>query len=178
MSNDKDRKENEYEEHVAKESETTEKKGQDLEGQQDVENQQDASEKRSEETDKKTIETTSQEASDNLGSGSYDGDYRGQEDSQPREKERIIERVVEKEKQDNTLGTISLVTGIIGIVFFFCCFGVDIALGVVALVTGILGYNKGQDYSLAGIIMGAIIVGLNLLGIIGIFSLNLLDSVL
>ena len=75
----------------------------------------------------------------------------------------MIERIVEKDKEDNTLGTIALVTGIVGIVLFFCCFGVDFILGIVALVTGILGHREGQKYALAGLVMGAVVIVLNLL---------------
>ncbi len=102
----------------------------------------------------------------------------GEENSEPHYKEKVIERVVEREHQDNTLGVISLVTGIAGLVFFFCCFGIDLVLGIVALVTGILGHRNNQSYSLAGLIMGAIVLGLNVLVILGFMSLRIFDALL
>lgn len=56
---------------------------------------------------------------------------------------------------NNTLGTISLVSGILG-VLFFCCPYMSVILGIAALVCGILGYQQQQKYALAGIILGAI----------------------
>ena len=57
---------------------------------------------------------------------------------------------------NNTLGTISLVSGILGVLFFFCCPYMSVILGIAALVCGILGYQQQQKYALAGIILGAI----------------------
>ena len=103
------------------------------------------------------------------GHGDQDSHWRGDDhpgtnyEGQAYERERVIERIVEKDQADNTLGTIALVTGIVGIVLFFCCFGVDFILGIVALVTGILGHREGQKYALAGLVMGAVVIVLNLL---------------
>ncbi len=57
---------------------------------------------------------------------------------------------------NNTLGTISLVSGILGVLFFFCCPYMSVILGIAALVCGILGYQQQQKYALAGIILGVI----------------------
>jgi len=76
---------------------------------------------------------------------------------------------------NNTLGIISLVTGILGMVFYFCCFGIDLVLGVAALVTGILGNQQGQDYSLVGIVLGIIVIVLNLMALLGILGFSILS---
>ncbi len=63
--------------------------------------------------------------------------------------------------QNNTLGLVSLIAGILGILLF-CCPYVPILLGVVALICGILGLQQQQQYALAGTIIGgvAVIVGI------------------
>lgn len=94
----------------------------------------------------------------------------------PHYREKVVERVIEREKEDNTLGIISLVTGIAALIMFACCVGVDLVLGIVALVTGIIGHKNDQSYSLAGLIMGAIVVGLNVLAILGFLSMSILDT--
>lgn len=80
--------------------------------------------------------------------------------------------------QDKTLPTISLVLGILGMVFF-CCYG-GIPFGVGALITGFIGMNNvnknptqygGKGLAIAGMVMGAIsffgIILLLLLGMLG-----------
>ncbi len=64
---------------------------------------------------------------------------------------------------NNTLGTIALVAGILGMLLFFCCPYMSIVLGLVAIVCGILGHQQQQKYALAGIILG---VAATALGII------------
>ena len=68
--------------------------------------------------------------------------------------------------RDKTLPTISMVLGILGIVFF-CCYG-GIPFGIGALVTGYLGFNNvnknpaqydGRGLAIAGMIMGVISLG-------------------
>jgi hypothetical protein len=72
--------------------------------------------------------------------------------------------------QDQTLPTISLILGILGIMLF-CCYG-GFPLGLAAAVTGYLGLqntNKdpmqygGRNLAIAGIILGAIAFLINLL---------------
>lgn len=80
-------------------------------------------------------------------------------------------------QKDHTLGIIALVSGIVGLVLFFCCWGIDFVLGVVALVTGILAHRDNQNYALAGIIMGAIIIIMNIMAILGFISFALLEMI-
>ncbi len=70
------------------------------------------------------------------------------------------------EASNNTLGIISLVAGIIGVILFFCCSYISVVLGVVALICGILGYQQKQQYAMAGIILGAISIVLGIIFII------------
>lgn len=58
-------------------------------------------------------------------------------------------------KQNNTLGIIGLVTGIMALLFF-CCPILGVILGAVALVCGIIAKGQNQKFALAGIIMGII----------------------
>lgn len=80
--------------------------------------------------------------------------------------------------QDQTLPTISLILGILGIVLF-CCYG-GFPFGIAAIVTGFLGFqntNKnplqygGRGLAIAGMILGVIgfigVLILLLLGIVG-----------
>ena len=70
------------------------------------------------------------------------------------------------EAQNNTLGIISLVVGIVGVLLFVCCSYISVVLGIVALICGILGYQQKQQYALAGIILGAISIVLGIIFII------------
>ncbi len=60
--------------------------------------------------------------------------------------------------KNHTLGVISLISGILGVLLVFCCPYVPIVLGLVALVCGILARQQQQNYALAGIILGAIVI--------------------
>ncbi len=70
------------------------------------------------------------------------------------------------EAKNNTLGIISLVSGIVGVLLFVCCSYISVVLGIVALICGILGYQQKQQYALAGIILGAISIVLGIIFII------------
>ncbi|MGM0688644.1 MAG: DUF4190 domain-containing protein [Bacillota bacterium] len=72
-------------------------------------------------------------------------------------------KMVAVQTPNNTLGTVSLVTGILGVLLFFCCPYISVILGLTALVCGILGWQQQQKYALAGIILG---VAATALGII------------
>ncbi len=69
--------------------------------------------------------------------------------------ERLDAEVVNQGPDNHTLGIVALVTGILALVLSFCCPYIDIVLAIVAIVCGVLGYREGQNYSLAGIILGA-----------------------
>lgn len=65
--------------------------------------------------------------------------------------------------QNQTLATVSLVLGILGILLF-CCYG-GFYFGIAAMITGYLGFNSankdpqqygGKGLAIAGMIMGAI----------------------
>lgn len=60
------------------------------------------------------------------------------------------------EETNNTLGTVGLVSGILSVIFVFCCGYLSIVLGIIALVCGILAQQRQQQYGLAGIVLGAI----------------------
>jgi|GEM_PF-4853373 len=64
--------------------------------------------------------------------------------------------------QNDTLGIIGLISGILGVVCF-CCYPLSIVLGVIAVVCGFLAKSKGQKFALAGIILGFAAIGLSLL---------------
>ena len=66
-------------------------------------------------------------------------------------------------KQNNTLGVVGLVSGILGLVFAICCSPIGVLLGITALVCGIIANNRNQKYGLAGIILGAISLALGLI---------------
>ena len=68
--------------------------------------------------------------------------------------------------QNNTLGIVSLVSGIAGLIFSICCYPLGIVLSILALICGIIGNQRGQQYALAGIILGAISLLLSLVFII------------
>ncbi len=65
--------------------------------------------------------------------------------------------------KNNTLGVISLVAGIAGVLLFICCSYISIILGVVALICGILGKQQEQEYALAGIVLGAVAIVLGII---------------
>lgn len=61
------------------------------------------------------------------------------------------------EKTNNTLGIVSLVIGILGVLFVCCPYG-GIILGIAALICGILARQQQQQFALAGIILGAVAI--------------------
>ena len=80
--------------------------------------------------------------------------------------------------QDQTLPIISLVLGILGFVLM-CCYG-GLPLGVAAMITGYLGMTNttnnpmqygGRGLAIAGMVIGGVEVGINLLWVI-IFVLS------
>ncbi len=68
------------------------------------------------------------------------------------------------QRQDNTLGIISL---ILGIVSFFT----GIIFSVLAIVVGYIGMKRDQKYALAGLVLGVITLILNILLLIFFFSM-------
>jgi len=83
------------------------------------------------------------------------------------------ENVVE-ESRNNTLGIISLVFGILGVLgaLLCCCFSpVGSVLGIVALICGILGHQQKQQFALAGLILGAVAI---FLGVVIFITLQLI----
>ena len=106
-----------------------------------------------------------------------ESEYTGEKEDEPKKvyREVVVERVREQEP-NNSLGVVSLVTGIIGLVMFFCCFGIDIILAIIAIITGILGYKENQQHALAGMILGLITLGLYILVIAGIFSIAMFEG--
>ncbi len=67
------------------------------------------------------------------------------------------------EKPNNTLGIVSLVCGILAVIFIFCCGYLAIILGIGALVCGILAQQRQQQYAMAGIILGAAGIALGII---------------
>ena len=67
------------------------------------------------------------------------------------------------QSQDQTLPTVSLVLGILGLLLM-CCFFSGIPLGVAAVITGYLGMknadNKPMQYGGRGLAVGGIILGI------------------
>ncbi len=85
-----------------------------------------------------------------------------------------------RQPEDNTLGILSLVFGILGVanmLFCSCCMGpynvIAAVVGMVALVCGIIGHQNNQQYALAGLVLGAITVFL----VVVVFVLFLLGFV-
>jgi uncharacterized protein DUF4190 len=80
---------------------------------------------------------------------------------------------------NNTLGLVSMILGIISIPLL-CCFYLGLPLGIAAVVLGFMGRQKADQglasnrgQASAGLICGAIAVGLGILGIILTFALNI-----
>ncbi|TDB71999.1 DUF4190 domain-containing protein [Micromonospora sp. KC721] len=74
--------------------------------------------------------------------------------------------------QQNTLGLVSMILGIVSIPML-CCFSLGIPLGIAAVVTGWMGRQKAAQglasnggQAKAGLICGAVAVGLGVLGLI------------
>lgn len=73
----------------------------------------------------------------------------------------------ENQKND-TLGIVSLVTGIVGLVTM-CCYGLGFIPGVVAIICGAMAKSRNQRFAVAGLIMGIIAVVISF--VVGILSL-------
>ena len=60
--------------------------------------------------------------------------------------------------QTETLGIISLIIGVFGLLFSFCCTFMAVLPGLIAAVCGVISNNNGQKYGLAGMILGFLTV--------------------
>lgn len=69
------------------------------------------------------------------------------------------------EKQNNTLGIISLVAGIIALVTM-CCFGVGFIPALVAIICGFMAKSRNQKFAVAGLIMGFIAAAVSIVVLI------------
>jgi hypothetical protein len=69
---------------------------------------------------------------------------------------------VQFQSQNQTLPTISLVLGILGILTI-CCYGSGVFFGIAAVITGVIGMNQEkndpQTYSGRGMAIGGIVTG-------------------
>lgn len=81
-------------------------------------------------------------------------------------------------KENNTLGIVSLVTGIIGLILSPCCGFISIPLGIAALVCGFMAKGQNQRFALAGLILGAITLVVAIIMIIIGITFNLTDLLL
>lgn len=75
------------------------------------------------------------------------------------------------ETKKNTLGIISLVLGILGIVLAWCsCAGIPFGLG--ALICGIIAKQQNQDFAVAGIVLGAVslVIGIIYIILVGVYA--------
>lgn len=67
--------------------------------------------------------------------------------------------------QDNTLGLIALIFGILALLATLSLFG-GIVLGSIAVITGHMARKRGQQYGNAGFVMGIIAIVLGFLIIV------------
>jgi hypothetical protein len=63
-------------------------------------------------------------------------------------------------RQSNALGTVGLITGILGLILAVCCYPLGIVLGLVALICGFIAKAKGQRFAVASIILGLLCLAL------------------
>lgn len=63
-------------------------------------------------------------------------------------------RSVRTGTENETLGLVSIISGIAALLIGFFFFHLGLLLGIVAVVCGYLGYTKGQQYSFPGMIIG------------------------
>ena len=64
----------------------------------------------------------------------------------------------------DTLGLLSMIVGILGLIFSFFCTFISLVPGIIAIVCGFISKNQGQKFAISGIILGilAIITGIAL----------------
>jgi|GEM_PF-5810439 len=73
--------------------------------------------------------------------------------------------ILPERRKDNTLGILSLIFGIIGIVGLFTLY-LGLPFSIAAWILGAMGRKRNEDYSLAGMILGIIGVALAVLVVI------------
>ena len=73
--------------------------------------------------------------------------------------------ILPERRKDNTLGILSLIFGIIGIVGLFTLY-FGLPFSIAAWILGAMGRKRNEDYSLAGMILGIIGVALAVLFVI------------
>lgn len=87
---------------------------------------------------------------------------------------------VQSPPPNNTLGIVSLASGIAGLIFSICCYPLGIILAILAIICGIIGNQRGQKFALAGIILGAISLILALVFILlgAVFFEPIMDEII
>ena len=70
----------------------------------------------------------------------------------------LFSEEIEKESQKGTLGLISMILGVFGLLFSFCCTFMAVIPGLTALVCGVIAHNQGQKYGISGIVFGILTV--------------------
>ncbi len=74
-------------------------------------------------------------------------------------KEDVLEKQPQQqneEMQNDTLGLVGMIIGILGVLFSFCCTFLSILPGIAAIVCGVVAYNQGQRYGISAIVLGVI----------------------
>lgn len=79
-------------------------------------------------------------------------------DNQEKNINELFSKTGNKEPKNHTLGLVSMILGITGLLFSFCCTFMAVLPGIAALVCGAIARNNGQKYALSGIILGLLTI--------------------
>lgn len=70
--------------------------------------------------------------------------------------EKPAGQIIVADKKNNTLGLVSLITGIIALLTLSCCGPLSIILAITAIIVGIIAGRENQDYAGIGIVLGVL----------------------
>ena len=79
-------------------------------------------------------------------------------DNQEKNINELFSESRKREPENDTLGLVSMILGITGLLFSFCCTFMAVLPGIAALVCGAIAKNNGQKYALSGIILGLLTI--------------------
>lgn len=79
--------------------------------------------------------------------------------------------------QNDTIGIIGLITGVLSMFLVFCCYPVGLLLGIIAIICGFVAKSKNQRFAVTSRVLGLVAIGLWLLvTLMGLISINCIDT--
>lgn len=88
------------------------------------------------------------------------------DDNYYNEEPEVVQPGSQTPANNDTIGIIGLVAGILSVILAICCYPLGLLLGVIAIVCGFVAKGKKQKFAVAGIVLGFIAIALGILVVI------------